>query len=349
MMQDMERYSCQLLLPGFGAQAQQLLQQARVLIVGMGGLGCPAAQYLVSSGVGTLGMADYDIISLSNLHRQVLYSEHEVGQKKVRIAAARLKVQNPHVQVVVHDERVDVGNVAALIAAYDIVIDATDNFDTHYLLNDAAVIAAKPLVHGAIYQYEGHVAVWNMLNPDGTRGPNYRDLFPEVNAMQVPSCNDGGVLPTIAGIIGCMQANEAIKIITRQEGILSGRMLVFDAQAMQSRIIKIAARTNTDIKELPRPAAISLLDKGQLKELQGCDDVLLVDVRTPGEHAAFNVGGINIPLQEIEGNIQQLNKGKRLVFYCASGKRSMQAAQHLKESFPMLDVSSLREGISDWD
>ncbi|MBS1528645.1 MAG: HesA/MoeB/ThiF family protein, partial [Bacteroidetes bacterium] len=214
MDEDITRYSCQIALPGFGKTAQKRLRQAKVLVVGGGGLGCPALQYLAAAGVGTIGIADHDTISLSNLHRQILYTPSEVGLKKAIVACEKLRKQNPSIGVIAHDIKVNSDNVVDLIRPYDIIVDGTDNFETRYLLNDAAVLLGKPLIYGAIYQFEGQVAVWNTKNEDGSISPNYRDLYPEVNASQIPNCADGGVMPTLAGIIGCMQANEAIKYIT---------------------------------------------------------------------------------------------------------------------------------------
>ena len=193
-------------LPGFEEKTQQLLQDAHVLIVGAGGLGCPTAQYLTSTGVGTIGIADPDIVSLGNLHRQILYTPDDVGKKKTEVACYRLQLQNPTVKLVAHDLSINPENVFEIIREYDIVVDCTDNFESRYLLNDACVISGKPLVYGAIYQYEGQVAVWNVKGLDGM-SPNYRDVFPSVDPTQVPNCSEGGVLPTIAGIIGCLQAN----------------------------------------------------------------------------------------------------------------------------------------------
>jgi adenylyltransferase/sulfurtransferase len=298
--------------------------------------------------VGTIGIADDDVISMSNLHRQVLYNETEVGQKKVVVAAARLSKQNPGVIIEAHQTRIDVNNVAELIAGYDLVVDATDNFETHYLLNDACVMAGKALVHGAIYQYEGHAAVWNMLNADGTRSPNYRDVFPEVNAMQIPDCADGGVLPTIAGIIGCIQANEVIKVITKQGEVLAGRMLIFDAQSMQSSTIHIGHATKTNITSLGEDKAITTISKDSLKEILGHEELQLIDVRTVEEHALFNIGGINLPVHELEDSKELLQADKEIIFYCASGKRSVQAAKWLQEKIPGVKVRSLAGGINNW-
>ena len=211
MSNDFERYSCQLALPGFTEAVQQKLQRAKVLIVGAGGLGCPASLYLAASGIGTIGIADYDIISVSNLHRQVLYSNKEVGLKKSTTACKKLQEQNPGIQLVPIDEKITAQNVMVMTQPYDIIIDCTDNFETKYLLNDACVLSGKVLIYGAIYQYEGQVSVFNTLNGDGTRSPNFRDIFPSVNSAQIPNCAEGGVMPALAGIIGCMQANEVIK------------------------------------------------------------------------------------------------------------------------------------------
>jgi adenylyltransferase/sulfurtransferase len=345
MLPDKARYSCQLALPGFGAASQQLLQDAKVLIVGVGGLGCPAAMYLAASGVGTLGIADHDVISVSNLHRQVLYSQHEVGEQKVAIAQKKLQEQNPQIKLIVHDIKVGHDNVMELIAGYDLVLDTTDNFETHYLLNDACVIAGKPLVHGAIYRYEGHTAVWNVPNADGSRSPNYRDVFPKVDPLHVPDCADGGVIPTIAGIIGCMQANEAIKLITRSQDVLAGKMLIFDAQTMQSRIINIGAVTKTSITQLAPAVAVNEISKDELAEVLKDAGVLLVDVRSVEEHASYNVGGVNIPIDVIEEHKIQLEDKEHVVFYCASGKRSMRAAKWLKEQIPGIQVMTLAGGV----
>src|SRR5665213_3594319 len=211
---DFTRYSCQLALPGFTEAIQQRLQTAKVLIAGAGGLGCPSSLYLASAGVGVIGIADYDTVSISNLHRQVLYTNEDIGLKKVIVATTKLQQHNPGISVIAHDIKINSENVMDLIRSYDLVIDCTDNFETKYLLNDACVMQGKPLVYGAIYQFEGQVSVWNVVNEDGTHSPNYRDIFPEVNPMMIPNCADGGVMPTLAGIIGCIQANEVIKYFT---------------------------------------------------------------------------------------------------------------------------------------
>lgn len=345
---DLLRYSCQLVLPGFGEHAQAKLQQARVLIVGAGGLGCPAAQYLAATGVGTIGIADDDVISLGNLHRQILYTPAEKGLKKVMVACNKLQQQNPQVALVAHDLRITSRNVMAIISGYDVLVDCTDNFDTRYLLNDACVLRGIPVVYGAIYQYEGQVAVWNVLNEDGTSSPNYRDIFPHVDASQVPNCAEGGVIPTIAGIIGCMQANEVIKYITGAGELLSGKILILDAQTLQGRIIKTGAVTKTAITCLPQTEDIPVISVDVLKRELSNDIYVLVDVRNAGEREVYNIGGLHIPLAEITDNARYLESDKPVVFYCASGKRSAEAARTILKQYPSAVVYSLEGGMKAW-
>lgn len=349
MPDDLTRYSCQIALPGFGEAAQKLLKQAKVLVVGAGGLGCPALQYLVSAGVGTIGVADYDTISISNLHRQVLYNPGDAGLKKVVVASARLQKQNPDVKLVSLDLKITSDNVLDIINQYDIVVDGTDNFETRYLLNDAAVMLGKPLVYGAIYQYEGQVAVWNVRNPDGSRSPNYRDLYPEVDATQIPNCAEGGVIPTLAGIIGCMQANEAIKYITKSGELLSGKILVFDAQTLQSRVIKIGTKTKTDIKRLVQTADVPSITAEELKSGLAENRFQLIDVRTLQERDLFDIGGTHIPVEEIEENIDYFDSGNATVLYCATGKRSAEAVKVIKQKYPDAKVFSLEGGLETID
>lgn len=345
---DLSRYSCQVALPGFGGQAQQMLQQAKVLIVGMGGLGCPAAQYLVSSGIGTLGLADDDTISISNLHRQILYTPADAGLKKVAVAAERLQAQNPDIRIVEHMLKVTADNVLDLFAGYDIIVDGTDNFETRYLLNDAAVLTGKPLVYGAIYQFEGQVAVWNNQNADGTRSPNYRDLYPQVDATQVPNCAEGGVIPTLAGMIGCMQANEVLKYITRTGELLAGKILILDALTMQTRVIKIGAITKTNITQLPITATAGTITVAELKAKLAAGIIDLIDIRGSEEHEDFNIGGRHIPSYKLERSLNDLDKTKTNVLYCTIGKRSADAVKKLKELDPSLNVVSLEGGVKAW-
>ena len=342
---DISRYSCQMALPGFSEISQQRLSQARVLIVGAGGLGCPAGQYLTSSGVGTVGIADYDVVSVSNLHRQILYTPDDVGKSKVDIICKRLQQQNPDIKLVPHTEKITSHNVLNIIQQYDIIIDGSDNFETRYLLNDACVMTGKPLVYGAIYQFEGQVAVWNVVYDEDTRSPNYRDLFPQVDATQIPNCTEGGVIPTLAGIIGCMQANEVIKYITKTGELLAGKVLIFDAQSMQSRIIKIGTTSKTPVRGLSATVDIPAVSVHELKERIADDSIELVDVRTEQERDAFDIGGIHIPLDELEGYLAYFTDPKPKVLYCATGKRSDEAVKLILKKIPGANVFSLTGGL----
>ena len=341
-MNSNERYSCQIALPGFSPEMQQKLTDASVLIIGMGGLGCPAAQYLVASGVGTVGIVDDDVVSVSNLHRQILYREADAGRSKVDVAHEVLTAQNPQVKVASYKLRVNADNIMSLLTDYDVVLDCTDNFDTRYLVNDACVLSGKTLVYGAIYQYEGQVAVWNVLLRDGKRSPNYRDLYPDVNPASVPDCATGGVIPTIAGMIGCIQANEAIKCITGTGELLAGKLLTLDVQTMQSRVIKIGAVSKVSIVSLHGSVDVPEITIEELE--QSRENYILIDVRNADERAAYNIGGIHIPLAEI--STTEIDVTKPVLCYCASGKRSRAAAQVLQQRYSGLAVFSLSGGIS---
>jgi molybdopterin/thiamine biosynthesis adenylyltransferase/rhodanese-related sulfurtransferase len=345
---DFSRYSCQINLPGFSEATQQALQQTKVLIIGAGGLGCPAAQYLTAAGVGTIGIADFDTVSVSNLHRQVLYTPADVGQKKATIACERLQQQNPGIKLIPHDIKITSDNVTDIIKAYDIIVDGTDNFETRYLINDACVIAGKPVVYGAIYQFEGQAAVWNITNADGSKSPNYRDLFPQVDATQIPNCADGGVIPTLAGIIGCMQANEVIKYITKTGELLAGKVMIFDAASLQSRIIKIGKVTKTNIISLPKTIDIVTLSVAEVKKGLADNTLELVDIRTDLERDEINIGGIHFEVDEIDDNMDYLTNDRVKVLYCSSGKRSAEAVKAIKQKSPQAKVFSLEGGLQAW-
>ncbi len=348
MLDEWLRYSCQLTLPGFGKESQLKLQQAKVLIVGAGGLGCPAAQYLTASGIGTIGIADFDTISISNLHRQILYSPSEVGLLKSETACKKLKAQNPDITLLPLTEKITSANVMQIINNYDLVVDGTDNFETKYLLNDACVLAGKPLVYAAIYQYEGQISVFNVLNKDGMYSPNYRDLFPNVNASQIPSCAEGGVIPTIAGMIGCAQANEVIKWITGNDDLLAGKIFMIDARSLQSRIIKTGKVTKTVITELPKTEIVNLISVVDLKESMDKNLYELIDVRSEEERAEFNIGGKHIPLADIDKILPSINMSKPIVFYCGTGRRSAEAMKTAKEMFQQNIFYSLDGGLKAW-
>lgn len=337
-----ERYQCQIALPGFGISSQEMLKNAKVLIVGMGGLGCPSAQYLASSGVGTIGLVDDDIVSLSNLHRQILYNPEDVGAFKVEVAAKRLQQQNPSVSIIPYQQRVSSSNVMELISEFDLIIEGTDNFETKCLLNDACVLAGKPLVYGAIYQHEGQVSIWNALQKDGSYAPHYRDVFPNAEESQVPNCREGGVIPTLAGIVGCMQANEAIKYLTGSEETLAGKLWMINVMNGKTQIIKLR---KTAVKITSLPQTVQLITFEELTKDQTLFEI--IDVRTEEEHRSFNIGGKNIPLEELQDHFSSISLASNpIVIYCQSGKRSMEAVKKIRSTFPEKEVFSLKNGIN---
>lgn len=345
MSEDFARYSCQIALPGFSEETQKMLGRSKVLIVGAGGLGCPAAQYLAAAGVGTLGIADYDTVSVGNLHRQILYNPSDTGLSKVEVACQRLQKQNPGIKLIAHCVKITSDNAIDILGQYDIVIDGTDNFETRYLLNDAAVLLKKPLVYGAIYQFEGQIAVWNGANQDGTFSPNYRDLFPEVDASQIPNCTEGGVIPTLAGMIGCMQAGEAIKYITKTGELLLGKILILDAQTLQSRIINIGKVSRITIRALRQSIDVPLITAAELRRGIGENRFELIDLRTEREKDLFDIGGKHIPFIELEENMDYfLSEGIKVLF-CQTGRRSDEAVKLIKQKFPGAHVFSLEGGL----
>ncbi|OPB95573.1 HesA/MoeB/ThiF family protein [Elizabethkingia occulta] len=339
-----ERYQCQIALPGFGISSQESLKNAKVLIVGMGGLGCPSSQYLASSGIGTIGIVDDDIVSLSNLHRQILYTPEDIGLPKVEVAARRLQQQNPSVNIIPLNFRVTSENVIDLIQEYDLIIEGTDNFETKYLLNDACVLTGKPLIYGAIYQHEGQVSLWNVLQNDGTYSPNYRDVFPDVEESQVPNCREGGVIPTLAGIIGCMQANEAIKYLTGSEDLLSGKLWMLSVMTGKTQVIKLKKSTAVRITDLVQ--TIPLIPFEQFEREKTYFEI--IDVRTEKEHQLFNIGGKNIPIEKLQDQFNNISSVLQPVLvYCHSGKRSIEAARKIKKTFPNKEVFSLKDGLNN--
>lgn len=334
-----ERYHCQMALPGFGEKTQWLLQDARVLIIGAGGLGCPSSQYLSASGIGTIGIADDDIISVKNLHRQILFTPEDVGKKKTEAACKKLHAQNPAVRLIPHDLRVTSENIMDIIGDYDLIIEGTDNFETKYLINDACVLGGKPLIYGAIYQYEGQVAVLNVRQNNGSYSANYRDIFPDAENAQVPNCNDGGVLPMLTGIIGCMQANEAIKYFIKDKNLLVSKLWTINLQSGRTRTINLEKTTHANIASLT-PVVSSI----NFKEVQS-GMYELIDVRSEEEHHQFNIGGKNIPLEQLTTRKEEIDFSKPIVFYCAKGIRSKKAVRILSKIWPQVSAFSLKGGI----
>lgn len=340
------RYSCQVKLPGFSPATQAKLKHAKVLVVGAGGLGCPAAQYLASAGIGTLAIADFDKVSHDNLHRQILFSPQSVGKLKVNAAAAALRRQNPEIVIEPLPVKIAAANVREVIKPFDIVVDCTDNFDTRLVLSDGCVLADKPLVYGAAYQYEGQVAVWNTPNGDGSRSPHYRDIFPVTSDEQAMDCSSGGVMPTLTGIIGCMEANETIKYLAGLPGVLASRLLIFDVRTMQSQILNLPRASWTPVRQLMHD--VPEIPPSDLQAALSASQYTLIDVRSSAEHTDFNIGGQLLPLEDILSGQASLNLDMPIVFYCATGRRSVIAAKHVLANNPAATVFSLAGGIATW-
>ncbi len=328
---EFKRYNRQIILPEIGLTGQEKLKSAKVLMIGAGGLGCPVLQYLAAAGVGEIGIADDDVVDISNLHRQILYSTADIGKHKAGIAAEKLSLLNPHVRVSAFNERFTIDNAALLCGDYDLVIDGSDNFETRYLVNDTCVALNKVLVFGSIFKFEGHVSVFNYCN-----GPDYRDVFPDAPATdEVPNCAEIGVLGVLPGIIGAYMANEAIKIICGIGETLSGKLMTVNALNNTTSIFKVgkqqkkASFTDKIAQQPANPFEITMdeLNKWLTKS---SDEICLIDVRETYEFEDYNIGGVNIPLYELEEHIASLPVGKKLVFYCQTGQRSKMAIQLMK-------------------
>jgi adenylyltransferase/sulfurtransferase len=345
--QELNRYSRHIRLPEIGLAGQQRLKQARVLLVGAGGLGCPVAQYLTAAGVGTLGITDGDVVDESNLHRQILFSPEHVGQNKAEVAARLLSRQNPHIQVIAHPLFLDRMNVVSIMQAYDLVVDGSDNFATRYLVNDACVLLGKPLIFGSIYKFDGQVSVFNYQS-----GPTYRCLYPE--SSDLDACGEVGVLGVLPGITGCLMANEAIKLITGIGELLSGTLLTFNALTFSfNTFLFTADPANKAIQSLSESDRfcstapdVTELDAALLTDwLARPDAPLLIDVREPDEHERDNLGGTLIPLATLLQNPELIPTDKQVIVHCQSGGRSRQAVDFLHQC-GYRQVINLRGGLN---
>jgi adenylyltransferase/sulfurtransferase len=358
---EISRYARHITIPEFGMEGQGKLKKSKVLVVGAGGLGSPVLLYLAAAGVGTLGIVDFDKVDDSNLQRQVLFTVDDIGESKVQIAKQKLLKLNPHIEIKVYEEALTKDNALEIIDSYDIVADGTDNFQTRYLVNDACVIAGKVNVYASIFRFEGQVSVFNYLDENGERGPNYRDLFPEPPPPgMVPSCAEGGVLGVLPGIIGSMQANEVIKVITGVGNPLSGRLFLFDAASFTPRVLKLKKNSQTQITELinyDQFCGISPSDENKVKEvsvnelkalLDSNADFQLIDVREPYEFEIANLEGELIPLADVLTSNEQITKDKQVIIHCRSGVRSANAIRALQEKFGYENLFNLKGGILAW-
>lgn len=342
---ELNRYGRHIRLPEIGLAGQQRLKQARVALIGAGGLGCPVGQYLAAAGVGTLGIVDGDAVEESNLQRQILFSPEHIGQAKASVAASLLARQNPYIDVVAHPVFLDRTNALSLLGDYDIVVDGSDNFATRYLVNDACVLLNKPLVFGSIYKFEGQVSVFNHNG-----GPTYRCLYPEPSELE--ACGEVGVLGVLPGITGCLMANEVIKLITGAGDLLSGTLLVFNALTLSFNTFSLRANpANKAIRTLPESvlvcqSAVPEITASALRNwLEQADKPMLVDVREPHEYARDNLGGWSLPLAELLNQPALIPTDQPVVVHCQSGGRSKQAVAFLL-SKGYQNVFNLRGGLN---
>ena len=357
-----QRYSRHNSLKGFGAQGQQKLTDAKVLVIGAGGLGCPVLQYLAAAGVGTLGIADDDLVALSNLQRQVLYNTKDIGKEKAAVAELKLQQLNPEIVVNSYKMLVNNKNILDLIDGYDVVVDCTDNFTARYLINDACVLMRKPLVFGAIYQYEGQVAVFNVADQNNVK-TNYRHLFAiPPDPLEVPDCNEAGVLGVLPGIIGTMQATEVIKVLTGIGEVLINKLLNFSLLTYEIFIAEIPFEESV-VKYLPESKiafealdynwlcstsalGVTEFDPAEFFEKINNTATIIIDVRESNEQPQAQFLNFNVPLSTFDKSLPEIEE-QSIILFCQSGKRSLKAARLLLEKYGTTKmISHLKGGMN---
>ncbi len=369
--EELRRYSRHLVLQEFGVDKQLLLKQSKVLVVGAGGLGSPALLYLAAAGVGTLGIVDHDSVDVSNLQRQVLFSIDDVTKNKATAAARRLGKLNPLITINAYQVKLTSQNVIDIMREYDVVVDGTDNFPTRYLLNDACVLLDKPLIYGSILRFEGQISVFNLQAENGSFSSNYRDLFPlPPDPTSVQNCEQAGVIGVLPGIIGSMQANEAIKIITGMGEPLADKLLLFDSSTSTQTTVKIknqnarksiqhlidydefcgingekskSLKTNTDSNQMKEVTVQELK-----KLIDSKADFQLIDVREPHEFDICEIGGELIPQGDIPSSVNKISKDKQVIIHCRSGARSGNMVQWLEKNHGFTNLYNLKGGILAW-
>jgi molybdopterin/thiamine biosynthesis adenylyltransferase/rhodanese-related sulfurtransferase len=363
--EELVRYSRHILLPQVGEAGQRRLKESRVLLVGAGGLGSPVALYLAAAGVGTLGLVDFDAVDLSNLQRQILHGSAGVGSSKIDSARDRLRDINPNVHIESYQTRFASTNALEIARGYDLIVDGTDNFATRYLVNDTSVLLGIPNVYGSVHRFDGQASVFG-----ASGGPCYRCLFREPPPPHlVPSCAEGGVLGVVPGLVGTIQATEAIKMLLGLGDTLVGRLLTIDAMTMTFRTIELrrdpecpacGTRSITELIDYdefcgggtiaePAAGAVREIEPSQLAErLDGGEKLEIIDVREPYEWQIAHIPGARlVPLDRIAAEIPRLDKRKETILYCKVGVRSMYAAQQLADA-GVADVRNLAGGILRW-
>ena len=354
----MNRYSRHIILSEIGQKGQEKLSASKVLVIGAGGLGCPVLQYLTAVGIGTLGIMDHDLVSVSNLQRQVLYGSSSLDKNKAEAAKQRLQDLNNTIRINAYSEKLTHKNALELFQQYDIIVDGTDNFATRYLINDASVITNMPLVYGAIHKFEGQVSVFNYKN-----GPSYRCLFPTPPEKdEIPNCSEVGVLGVLPGIIGSIQATEVIKIILGLGSILSGKLFYYNALTAQSTLLTVN-RSEDEIKKVlskrenfadtpyefycENPFTENSCDEVSLQDVFNIRNVQFIDVREPKEQPVIEYSQVtSIPLSVFEKNIDKVDPEKIKIIFCQIGVRSIKAVSLLKKHH-VRNSYSLKEGAAE--
>ncbi|MEM9076323.1 MAG: HesA/MoeB/ThiF family protein [Bacteroidota bacterium] len=346
----MNRYTRQISLSKFGPDGQRKLTESKVLVVGLGGLGLPALQYLNAMGVGTLGLVDQDIVDFHNLQRQILYTESDVGHSKLQTALDRLKEQNSETTLIGYDTFLTRENALEIVREYDVIVDATDNFATRYLINDACVLLNKPFVYGALHGFEGHVGVFNYNG-----GPTYRCLYPEMpSPHEVPNCDENGVLGVIPGIIGNLQALEVVKVITDIGHVLSGKLLVFDG--LEQNYLKINLQINPENLKIKKLAdnyddsschVVSSISAEEFSQKRLQETCTVIDVRTSKEFELQHLPeAIHIPLNTLNLPKELTHTSQPIYVVCQSGMRSERAIQQLQADYPKLKFLNILGGMN---
>ncbi len=360
------RYSRHLIMPEVGMEGQLKLKQAKVLLIGAGGLGAPLGLYLTAAGVGRIGLIDFDVVDFTNLQRQVTFATSDVGRPKLAAAKERLTAMNPEIEIETYETRLTSENALDLFRDFDVIVDGTDNFPTRYLVNDACVLLGKPNVYGSIFRFEGQATVFNYPG-----GPCYRCLYPEPPPPGlVPSCAEGGVLGVLPGIVGSIQATETIKLILGKGNVLAGRLLLFDALAMRFRELKLRKNPDCPVcgahptirqlidyeefcgtrsEETSGPTAVvpEITPRALKARLDQGDDLFILDVREPHEYQICNLRGHLIPLGELPRRVHELDSSREIVAHCRSGKRSAEAVEFLRKA-GFRKIWNLKGGILGW-